>query len=491
MNLGTPTDKNVVKKINSEFVKNCDNLIKLGKGKQVLESIQQVPIKSIPRHFLSQIGSLLNRAGGSHYCLKVLHSYVRGNYFDLGTYQEKTEYAKALIEVGAQSEGLEILTGLPTDTQPELLLVRAFCYFKEWNYSQAIPHLLKYIDLQNTPYLKTVGQINLASAYINLSNYEVALKILTELEKVSHQNPKQIINGYIYEQIGQIYFLQGQYQKAQSKLLQSEAILKNSNQKALLYPQKWQALLSLKLNGQFDKIEYIRKKNSYFKDYETLRDLDYWQAHITNDASLMNAVFFKTPYTSFKNRIPQSMVSKSWSWQNNPQKNNKNLISIFGQELPRTFELTSQLFCHLLSDGYKPMTLGSIHSKLFSDEHFNPFSSPDRIYQILSRLNKKLKNTFDYNIEKVDSMYFIRPESINNFAYCLFKDESHLMSQPEKIFVNQLKKEFGHNNFSAKELSLKYQVSSRTANRWLQELTQSTQAIKIGTGRKTKYKLCA
>ncbi len=472
-------------KVNQSFITECDELIKIGQGKQVLELIQSIPIKTIPRKYLYQVGTLLNRSGGSHHCLKLLHSYIRGSYYDLGTDEEKKVYAKALIEIGAQSEGLDLINELNSGDDPSILLTKSFCHFKSWDYDKALPLMLKYTNLISDSYMSLVGKINLSSIYIFLKKYDLALNILLDLDK-NMDSKHQLLRGYVLEQIGQIYFQQGNYNKAKQILTDSFNILKSSNQKALLYPQKWLALLKLKTDGSSKLLAKVRSKNLLFNDFETLRDLDYWQGTISNDSTLLNKVYYRTPYTSFKNRIKDNSISDSWSWK---RETTQSIFELFGKQLPISNELTSQLFCHLISDGYKPMTLGSIHAKLFGDEFYNPDSSPDRIYQIISRLNKKLLKEFGYKIEKKNNLYLIDLNNIKDFNYSINKKQTHLLTNPKAILPSQLQFIFSNSNFTAKELSLKFNITQRTANRWILDLTNSNNVLKIGKGRNTKYKV--
>jgi len=481
----TPTDIYVVKKVDHSFISECDGLIKIGQGKQVLELIQAIPVKAIPRKYLSQIGTLLNRTGGSYYCLKILHSYIRGSYYDLGTDIEKKVYAKALIEIGAQNEGLDLINELNTSDDPSILLTKSFCYFKSWDYQTALPLMLKYINQVDDEYMKLVGKINLSSIYIFLQKYDLALSTLTHLEEALSQK-QQLLKGYVLEQMGQIYLQQGHYEKATHTLTNSINILKNSNQKALLYPQKWLGLLNLKTKNNSKLLNDVRNKNFLFNDFETLRDLDYWQGTINDDHDLLSKVYYGTPFTSFQNRIDKKNVYASWSWG---KSSNASIFNVFGDKLPMTNELTSQLFCHLVSDNYKPMTLGSIHAALFGDEFYNPESSPDRIYQIISRLNKKLNSQFNYKIEKTNGLYQISPENINNFLYSVNKNDVELISNPKDILASQVKTFFRDANFTAKELSSKFNITQRTANRWIAELSDKNSVVKIGQGRSTKYKV--
>jgi len=48
---------------------------------------------------------------------------------------------------------------------------------------------------------------------------------------------------------------------------------------------------------------------------------------------------------------------------------------------------------------------------------------------------------------------------------------------------------FSQEKFTAKELSLKFNITQRTANRWILELIYKNKVLKVGNGRNTKYKV--
>ncbi len=483
MSLGKQTDIFVVNKLNSDFIHNCDQLIRNGQGKQVLENIKSIPKKNIPRAYLSQIGNLLNRIGGSQYSLKLLFPYVRGSYNDLGTQVEKIVYAKSLIEVGAQREGIQLLRS-SNSSDPSCLLTEAFYFFKSWNYHLALPLIQEYLQKINDPYKQHIGKINLSSTYIFLNKLDKAYELLTELEK--NQEPKfKLLNGYIYELLGQVHFHKKQDDLARQYLNRSIDVLSSSNQKALLYPQKWLALLALRQSGHPHELDEIKTRATLANDFETLRDIDFWCGLITNDNELLSKVYYRTPFLAFRNRIPNEKVKTNWHWKD--ELGSRPFIDLFGSKLPMSFELTSQLFCYLFSDGYKPVGIGSIHSHIFKDDYYNPNTSPDKVYQVISRLNKILHGEFNYKIESINKSYYINSNKIHDFNYRIHKSDLSLLTQTQNIFKQQIINLTNGTAFSAKQISNHFNVSQRTANRWIKNLG----ADKIGQGRNTQFALKA
>ena len=101
--------------------------------------------------------------------------------------------------------------------------------------------------------------------------------------------------------------------------------------------------------------------------------------------------------------------------------------------------------------------------------------------------NKKLNKLFNYKIERTNNHYHILPENIKAFNYFIKKGETKPLSQPINIFQHQLKKFFKNSNFTAKEVSLKFNITQRTANRWILELSNKSCLTKVGQGRFTRY----
>ena len=177
--------------------------------------------------------------------------------------------------------------------------------------------------------------------------------------------------------------------------------------------------------------------------------------------------------------------------KNDTAKQEVNFLEIFGKEIPHGFELTSKLFCHLISDQYSPMTVGTIHSKIYPDDFFNPFSSPDKVYQILKRLNKLTKQSFDLEVQNKKNKYQISYQQFKNQNLYLEKEQVILLSSPKKIFENQLKANFANNPFTALQLSKHYKVSKRTINRWIKILEEQQVVKKEGQGKNTRFKIAS
>ena len=164
---------------------------------------------------------------------------------------------------------------------------------------------------------------------------------------------------------------------------------------------------------------------------------------------------------------------------------------MFGKDLPHSTELTSKLFCHLISDQYSPKTIGTVHAKLYPGDHFNPFSSPDKIYQLLKRLNTTLKKSFGFEIIKRKNKYQILHSQFENKNIEVNKQEVPLLSKPENIFKAIIDLYYSKRNFSSEELSEKMGVSKRTMNRWLKILSESDEVEKVGQGKNTKFKIAS
>ena len=196
-----------------ETLSELEKLVVAGEHEHCRRQLNLLSRQEISREFAPRFAQIANRVHYPIFAMKLLYQYVfpENSFAQAASVQEKSVYAYALLNLGASKEALELLESIDASLDPEVYLQRAFAHFKDWNYTQSIPSLEKFISSANLPpYRRLVGQVNLAAAYISLSRWSLAEPLLQLIEEQCIAGDYQLLLGNSYElkaQSAQLSFL--------------------------------------------------------------------------------------------------------------------------------------------------------------------------------------------------------------------------------------------------------------------------------------------
>lgn len=470
-----------------------ENHIKLGHLEISRCEIKKISPTQLPRKHMARLTHLSRRCGLNQFGLKLLAPLIHPDkpLAIPANNEEKVAYASCLTNIGATEESLKILTSVPLEKNPEILLFQVFAYFSQWKYGSSIPLLKQYLNLLTIEdYNYWVGVTNLAAALIaenHLSEAEVwLLKLREQCEKKSYQ----LLLGNTLMLLAQSYIQNQNYELAKLTLQSAELTTKNNTGLYQSLIQKWKLIIKLLtcpnelIRKEATNFKYVSINNGY---WETVRDVDFYTAKAFNDSDLFYKVYYGTPYISYRRRI-----KKEWPLSFTPPED-----IILNDVTDKTFPeirlimgnhfLSSKLFYYLILDHYQPIRGGKLFSLLYPDEYYNPFSSPHRLNQLIHRF-KKEKIFADYKL-KIKCQQF-------SYKLSLPTDQKIILGLPylnkNKMTVpNWLKlvESHGESTFSSQKLQSLLNISQRTAQRYLQSALTSQLLIKLGRGRSTVYQI--
>lgn len=435
-----------------------------GSSNEVLIQIKELHAKGIPNHWGWKFADLARRAGDPLVSLKIIKN---GNSSSIVTQtdREKLVYAAGLIALGNTKEAQNLLAKIQ---QPEVHaeggFYQALSLIRQWDYEKALANLEKYFtEAKPQGYRQLVVRVNIVACLVALGKMSNLEKIIADLHQDLSAANANLLLFNLFEIELQYLILKG----ASDESLVKFQITKNiNNPMASLFVKKWKVISTLETveTKKFcTDLEEVRRLAFSIKHWETLRDLDYYQVKKTGDQLLFNKLFWGTPFPAFRkklltlNLVPQEKI---------------NLGPL--AEMPCGQKVSTEAFKHgssveklfraLLSDLYRPLSLGEVFEQVHQNEFFNPETSPARVQRGLFRLR-------DWLADKPWGVDVL----INKGAFSLQFNEPICILLPtvRDPKIDQLLKVFAHNWFTRSEaekiLILSERSVRRLLNKWQEE----------------------
>ncbi len=358
--------------------------------------------------------------------IKWLHPIVRSEkIYDIKpTSEEKSLYALGLFRVGAYSEAEEILKAQDMQDLPTSHYFLGMNYMAQWKYSQAILPFKRYLQkLDPGSYDFLVGQINLMAAYVATGHYMLVPQLAESIRERAEAQSYWLILSNCFEIEAQMLISQRRYSEASEKLLKTENLIKTQGFHYSLFIDKWKLILRMMKSADSSwhkSYEEFRNRCLREQAHETVRELDLYRALACRDEKLLLHVYHGTKFEAYRKKIksladfvqtiPRHVVLHlGQSTNDSPDQldlKNGELITETGAWRPKGLQLT--LLKILFSDIYRPIQLGEVLRQMYPDEHLNPFTSPQKAFQVLLGLQKNLKSRKAHFTvrKKKDSLFF-------------------------------------------------------------------------------------
>lgn len=485
----------------SEKLQEIEALVVAGKHVEARQSLSLIKPKTIPREWAAPYSQLALRFRDSLQALKILHPIIRPeNTFNApASAQETVAYAYALTNLGAVDESLEMLTKVNAEDEPEVLFQKSIALFKKWNYEDAAPFLVEFIQSDKiTYYRRLVGKINLAAALVCLEKWEAAQALLIEIEQICKANKYNFLLGNCYELQAQVHLFSQRYDLAFVCIRQSLNFLENENGIYSLLARKWEAIglcLSSPNESSLNKLREIRLQAKSLSHWETMRECDLFEAKFTNNAELFQKVIMGTPSESYRQRarklfgstlravghyefsisgaLSDEVIEKHFD----PYKKNSQGFGLY----ERPYLL--YLFEALTQDFYKPSHLGLLFRSLYPEEKFNPYTSPARVLRLLKNLDKWfLKAKVPLRVKfKSSEFQIISQQSISVIV------RRGIEKSPEDAHLFVLKQKFGDKPFSSGLVASSLGISKTTALKLLKQASKNGKLKFFAQGRESRY----
>lgn len=465
--------------------------LKGGQTKEVLSYLHEVNQTQILRKDRLAFAELARRAGAPDLAIRFLIHVVYPKIKPMSGFEatadESVSYASSLRALGFLKEAQEILNKFNSEMHPIVLLQKALLLFAEWRYAESIRFLKKFVRSKKiTDYQRTVGQVNLFSAYISAEDYVSASSLAGELLTSTKNKNYLLLYGNCLELISQYCIFTEQYVLAASYLDQAETVLKDFSGIYLLYVKKWKLVLQLLTRQKSTDFELQFQQlieDSQDKNYsEIVRDLLFFRALADQDDQCILQVLAGTPIASYHRRatlllkrkffIPSQMVFQK-------KADRESLFDYKSQNFLNK-SLLRKLLWLLSQDFYKPTSVGKIFSMIYPEECFNPETSVKRVDNLIFRLNRYFKkNKISITIKRRHYSYrMMGLDQMIIYRYLISNQELAL-----KLFRNK----FLLKQFKRIDLEQILGISSASAKRLLRYALQIKKVRRLNTGPQSRY----
>lgn len=472
-----------------------DAFLREGNHVQARAQLTELLATKIPRTSLCEVSILLRRAGQYFASAKILSPLFIGKGSDKfkPSEKEKAEYAAALNALGATHEAKDLLKKVDAKAYPKKLLYEAYAHMAEWETRNVVEVLKVYHETELTPYEKVICDLNMAAALIHEGQHADAQKILEEVFEIAKKENIRTHFGNAKALAAANFILAKQWEEAEKKLDEAEEALQNASELEKFFVTKWRAVLGILRNPEdataLKFIREVRKHAETLNHAESLRDLDRYESIATKDAELLHKVYFGTPHENFRNKL----VERSGTSLELPSKYHFKLgkgapkaLFIDFSQIPDVGcgTLSHRILLALVSDFYSPVSLAALHAKVYPGEHFNPYSSPTRIYTAIHRVREILEeNKVPIEIKEKDGSYILSA----NVPVEIVLSTPHEQKSRDSVLIDFLKEKLPPRPFSVSEAAVVLNLTPRSALRILTKALECHEVSKSGVGRGTKY----
>jgi|GEM_PF-1036020 len=520
-----------------KWISLLDDGIRSGRIKKVqLELLQYQrdrKLSSTPKALLVEIAALCRRCRMHELSVRILNPIVRGpeasrRKFSGGTEQERMEYAAALVQIGLEAEGDELLRSIDPDRYPLSLQFRAFACFTRWDYGAAVPLLrrqLAHPDIDS--YQRLVARVNFVSALVGSRLWEEAehewSSLISEAEKAGN---KLLVGNLL--QIGANLYLSGRNLARGSGVLErAEEFFQETGSVDWMLVRKWRGVHELLRGGAAARARGLRilgEVRGIAADRgvsETVRDCDFQRAQVLEEEDLLRRLWFGTPFPGYRTRlkefaayVPDSTVrSFDWECSGDSSEGGKNTVefldiataSLVGKrrrkrQILKPGQIPHRLLAALSQDFYRTLKLPALHGAVFPGQHFNPVSSPNVLHQAMRRLRAQLAHSApDIVIDERHGAYRLQrqpggslliriPRSIREVAEAGTPSRESGQRLRIEALLGPIRQALGASEFSRSELERSAALPGRSAGRLLEEAIKAGLLERLGAGPATRYR---
>jgi tetratricopeptide (TPR) repeat protein len=377
-----------------QVLQDCESDVRSGRADLAAKRLRQLNPKNVPPESHHRVASLCRRIGLVSLGMKFLTPKTlndRAIWLREASPQEIAEYAVLLQRIGSVNEAMTILETLDGESQPEALLYRTYCHVNRWEYSESIPLLERYVTVVKDQYKNLIGRVNLAAALVATDQLEPSIKLLRQLLEENSRGGFQRLHANCCEMLAKVAISQNDFKGAKEYVDAAKSVLGSQKTVDELFVRKSEAIIAAMTQGSLKPLEDFRAQAAKRGEWESVREVDFFSLKLRFSESDYRYLAFGTPFQSYRARLLREfgkVAYADWYVLGNGEKLCMDVMSGCGNEGRPMLEIGSKVHQSveiLLRDFYRPLPLGSLHAELFPGEHFNIFSSPDRVHQVLRR----------------------------------------------------------------------------------------------------------
>jgi len=482
----------------------CESMIRSGLAHVarsiLLRKIADTRKYSVPEKI--RLGHLLRRTGAFNETVKVLHGLARDERASENRDLAQIEYATSLTFLGLTAEAENIFLSLNKNKYPQVLTQLSTLNTMNWDYESSVKNLENYFNLSsihhisNDEYFNLIAEINLNISYAFVRPEKINIDRIYEIKKIVQQKNYKLLNAVTTQIIGRYLTSQSEYTKAEKVFQAGLNTLKGQKTFDYLYLKKWQLINAIesKRMGSKPLLELaLLKKYAYnLKDYESVRECDYYISLYSNNKNLHTYCYVGSPFLHYRKKFKSELIEEKAFVKFNSEKSRyefkseqdkifdidlliSDYVSTNKTQLKKSKNL-SILLQSLTNDFYRPKTIHRLFTDLFPDQYWNPQSSPNLIRQLIFRFRSWANaNHTNLKITENSKNYFLDSKD-HKIVFAKNRDINSVMS----LNLNPIE-------FTLAEFRQRTGLSQRSAERKIAELKKRGQIKTIGQTRNLKY----
>jgi len=372
----------------------CERDIRSGRADLAAKRLRQLSPNSTPREGSHRVASLCRRIGLVSLGIKFLTPKTledRAEWLREASAQEIAEYAVLLQRIGSVNEAMTILETLNGEKHPEAFLYRSYCHVNRWEYAESIPLLERYVTVVKDQYKNLIGHVNLAAAFVATDQLDQSVDLLKHLLAETSRSGFHRLYANCCEMSAKVSIRLNDFEGALAYVEAAKSVLGSQRTVDELFVRKSEAIISAMTRDSLKPLDDFRAQAADRGDWESVREVDFFSLKLRFNEAGYRYLAFGTPFQAYRERLIREFGKVSyadWYVLGNGDKICMDVMSGCGNDGRPMLEIGSkvhQVIEILVRDFYRPLPLGSLHAELFPGEHFNIFSSPDRVHQVLRR----------------------------------------------------------------------------------------------------------
>jgi tetratricopeptide (TPR) repeat protein len=385
------------KKDFNQIIEACEADIRAGRVDLATQKLQRIiPLEVDPR-FRQPLAALCRRTGLIHLGLKILTPKEltdREHWLKTVSVAEAAEYGTLVQRVGSVREAIQILSALDASACPDVYLFLAFCHLSRWESDRAVHYLELYSKSSLTDYKRLLARVNLASALSGTDQLPRALELIGEILREAGTNIR--LKANCLEVAARVAIDQGDYSLAESYLAEADGLLNAHSTTDRFLIDKAKAIVAARRSKSPESLDSIIRSAQDRGDWESWRDTEFHKLRIRFDQSAFDRLYHGTPFPAYRERIGRELGASASSGGFSLGDGHGSHIdlssgAVNGEVKFREGGRVHQILAVLFRDFYRPTTLGDLFAALYPDQHFDVFSSPERVYQGIRQTRKFLK----------------------------------------------------------------------------------------------------
>lgn len=471
----------------------CERLIRSGAITEARARLALVSAKRVPRPLRARLANLCRRVDLLTNGLQLLSPVVqskRGKWGREATAHELSEYAVLLQKSGAVREALSILSQIDKRLVPEAFLYQAYCHFNRWEYEDAVPLLRHYCAIEDRPYQRAIGEVNLASALVAVRE-ESALEQVNLCLETATASGMHRLRANCLELRAQLHLQRDDTARARLDLEEAAQLAAGNVALDQLLIRKWRAVFEAREMNDVGPLVRFRELAVERAQWESVRETDRLLLRLQFSTARFDHLRFGSPFIRYQQTLetefPQAERKAYLLYGESKALLDLSHDQILGTGLkaPRN---SFALLATLASDFYKPFSLSGLFSELFADEHYDPWSSPQRVRQTIYRTRGWLEESgLKLSIDEQDGRYRLVLGSGAGVLLSLFAEAPTESSSR----LLQLRQRFGTKAFSPADARAALDLSASTIKTLIQRATGKGEVERLRSGRATLYRFRA